>query len=389
MSDSTNYFFYLPPGILKTDQVLDMYYNQNLESFHSIQIIINDHSFPLNQPNLVKEILHWDASDYPDLFSNSSASLSVQIDQQPPINFNFDELTFVSQTEEKLSKDKLPHIILFRFKAGIFARKADYQSGTISIDKVNVLHNQKRLLYEQAIQKNADMNKHYETLCNENFLDLYQRFKAFDETRRNERIRIFNENQKKTENLSVSPFLDQSADDQFLPPPSSSNLQKNYREPFVIEQLEESVTYPQKPYDRSPTAEEVGTFLKELGILFPVDQEERTFCGIKENDPDLQAQKMLCFNLCHYLVLYGAITGVTYDYRFSMCDGTWKIEERTTGNEIKKELMNKSAVFDNPYREAIFSCLKKLAEDLRLPKFDTLIATIEALNTYGKSLLFE
>ena len=379
----------MPPGVLKTNNILDIYYNQTVSEFKSISISINEKSFTLNPPNIQKEMLHWNACDYTEFFSNSSSEFSVQINENNPILVNLDKLTFICQTEDKLSKDALPHILLFKFKAGIFAREEDYQTNSISIEKVNVLHNSKRIAFEQAMKQRNETNEKFESLRSKQFNELYEKFKFFDETRRNERIKLFNENVKKRENLPVSPFLNQSSSPISTQQSRQSNEQsgKDIVEPFIFDQnLETSVSFPLKPTDMSPTQNEVAIFLKELEPLFPIDLTKQTFCGIKENDTDLNAQKMLCFNLCHYLVLFGLISGETYDYRFSISDGYWMIEDRLTGNEIKRELMTKTNLFDNPYREAILSCFRKLSDDFNLPKFDSIVSTIKALNNYGDIL---
>ena len=391
MSQTTNYFFYLPPGVLKTNQLLDIYYNQTLSEFKNILIKINENeSFALNPPNIQKEMLHWNACDYPQFYEKSESIFTMQIDENQPFIVNLDKLTFVSQSEEKLLKDSLPNIVLFRFKAGIFAREEDYQTNSISLEKVNVLHNSKRIAFEQAIKEKKERDDKFESLRTQQFNDLYEKFKFFDETRRNERIKLFNENQKKHVGYPVSPFLNQSTDPISFQQNQQINDQttKDIVEPVIFEQnLETNVSFPLKPTDKSPTDKEVALFLKELVPLFPIDEQAQTFCGIKQNDPDLNAQKMLCFNLCHYLVLFAVISGQTYDYRFSISDGYWKIEDRITGSEIKRDLMTKANLFDNPYRDAIFSCLRKLCDDFNIPKCESLIAMIQSLNNYADLLL--
>ena len=121
---------------------------------------------------------------------------------------------------------------------------------------------------------------------------------------------------------------------------------------------------------RSPSQYEIRMFLSELPLIFPINVEKRTFCNIFADDPDPQCNKMLIFNTIHFLSLFSEFTGIIYQYRIEMGEGGWyKLEDRITGIEVKKEVNTKNTIL-SPLRTAIMNCLKKIVFEFNLKAKD-------------------
>ena len=378
-------YFYLPPGILKTDQLIGIFFNQGNEKFKKAEVKAGNVQIVLNNPTIVKDLWYWSTSDSQNTLTASSSTMEIKINNKS-FKVNLDNLTIVSQTDDKLVKNELGPILLFKFKAGIFARKEDFEGGTVSIEKVTVLHNQKRVAYETACSKTLEVQQKFDELCKNGFQTLYDKYFEFDETRKMQRIDAYRAMEAEHMNMPVSKYLNPVTDEDMQKNLATQEARKQIQtfEPVSNdEDLEFLTKYPTKPNDVSPSTEEIQMFLKEIIPIFPVDVLNRTFCGIKETDPDLYTQRIFLFNVCHFLALYSVITGITFDYRMSVVEGSWRIEDRITGNEIKKETMTKANVFDNPYREAIVSSLKKAANDLKCKSSDNIVATIAEIQKYN------
>ena len=74
---------------------------------------------------------------------------------------------------------------------------------------------------------------------------------------------------------------------------------------------------------------------------------------------------MFLFDVTHFMTLFAQFTGVIFDYRITLVDGCYRFEERLSGNEVKREIYSKN-VLSNPYRSAVFACLKKLVSEFHL-----------------------
>lgn len=121
---------------------------------------------------------------------------------------------------------------------------------------------------------------------------------------------------------------------------------------------------------RSPSQDEIKMFLSELPLIFPIDVEKRLFCNISIDDPDIQASKMLLFNVIHFLSLFAEFTGIIYHYRIGMAEGGWyKLEDRITGVEVKREITSKNVMM-SPLRVAVMNCLKKIVFEFNLKTRD-------------------
>ncbi|OHT12775.1 hypothetical protein TRFO_17228 [Tritrichomonas foetus] len=122
---------------------------------------------------------------------------------------------------------------------------------------------------------------------------------------------------------------------------------------------------PDRTGPRAPSKAEIKMFLEELTLIFPINLHAKTFCGVSVEENDSNCAKMLMFNIVHFLTLFSEFTGIVYDYRISIVDGWYKLEERLTGNEIKRDINSKN-IQSNPYREAVISCLQKILYEFQL-----------------------
>lgn len=382
MSENS-YFFYLPPGILKVEQIQRILFNP-VQDFHFTggSVEVNGEINKLNEPTIAKDLWHWNVYEYPVLSTTNSSKLSIEIQGLQKFDFDLDQLTLVAQTEEKIDRVALKNAIIFEFKSGYFVPKESF-SKKIAIDKVNVLHYQKRMAYETACEQNHINTQRFDELCHEGFDNFFEQFMQFDQKRSENRIQAYQEKMKSQQDFPVSPFLNPDAP---YPEDKTKAMPKQNEYPFILTECPANTQTSLPEQNLSPTTEEVKQFLIDMEPLFPADDDKLTFCGIRIDDPDMQAQRMFCFNLGHFLVLFGAFTGVTFDYRITMCEGMWKLEDRFTGAEVKKDTMNKSNPLDNPYRNALISCLNKLADELQVSKTGSIVKIIHNLEQYYKSL---
>ena len=68
-------------------------------------------------------------------------------------------------------------------------------------------------------------------------------------------------------------------------------------------------------------------------------------------------------------------------------DGFYRFEERLTGNEVKREIHSKN-VLSNPYRSAVFACLKKLVSEFHLNVTNqTMVGHISAIQKLYEMLV--
>jgi hypothetical protein len=131
---------------------------------------------------------------------------------------------------------------------------------------------------------------------------------------------------------------------------------------------------------RSPGTAEIRMCLEELELIFPLDVDRKLFCGISEDDPDIEAQKVFLFNVIHLLTLISEFTGMIYDVRITMADGWYRLEDRLTGMEIKRDTITSKTLMANPYRASVLACLKKLTIEFHLqPRQQDFISCIDSV----------
>jgi hypothetical protein len=137
----------------------------------------------------------------------------------------------------------------------------------------------------------------------------------------------------------------------------------------------------------SPSTADICACLEELCLIFFWDVDKRTFCGIAEDDPDVEMQKVFLLNVIHFLTLFSEFTGALYDVRISMADGFYKLEDRVTGVEIKQDTIVRT-IPTSPYRAAVFGCLAKIAADFHVDvKGDGFVALLDAILQLHKLLV--
>ena len=134
---------------------------------------------------------------------------------------------------------------------------------------------------------------------------------------------------------------------------------------------------------KGPSSHEIKVLLQELCLIFPLDLENKTFCGVSFNDQDVRANKTILFNVVHFLTIFSEFTGIVYDYQISVADGMYKLEDRNTRIEAKRDINSKN-LNSGPYFEAIMKCLQKIMNEFHLkPKSDDMIDLLfEALQLY-------
>jgi hypothetical protein len=63
-----------------------------------------------------------------------------------------------------------------------------------------------------------------------------------------------------------------------------------------------------------------------------------------------------------------------------MADGWYRLEDRLTGVEIKRDTITSKTLMANPYRVSVLACLKKLTIEFHLqPKQQDFISCIESV----------
>ncbi|EAX97173.1 hypothetical protein TVAG_116910 [Trichomonas vaginalis G3] len=378
-----SYFFYLPPGILKVEQIQTLLFNPNPDiQFTGGTIEVNGVSNQLKEPTTSRGLWFWRVYDYPMLSTLNCSKLSIDLNGYQKFEYDLDELTFISQTEEKIRKENLSNSFIFEFKAGFFVKNGDATKKTISIDKLNILHYQKRMAYEKACEQNQTNTQRFEALCSEGFNEFFDQFTQFNEKRSRNRIITYEKKVKELEDYPVSPFLDPDAkiNDEVREKKAEST------EKCLLDNVPPKPDFVPNNIDFTPSQADIKQFLADLNPLFQLEEDKQLFCNIKIDDPDIQSQKMFCFNLGHFLVLFSAFTGISFDYRISMFEGAWKIEDRFTGLEIKKDTITKANPIDNPYRNALISCLIKLCTELKIPKSSSVAKMIGDLQKYYTQL---
>ena len=364
MNENT-FFFYLPKGTFKFKDILSIIYIDS--SLDNILIQCNNETIEIQNSIKLKESSNWILSKYPQLNLLNGSKFLIEFKNQKE-EFDLDEITFISQTEDKIEKEKFLNKFIFRFRAGFFIKKSDYNLNIIKIDKPIYLSQSKRISFENScIQYNLLYNN-YENLFNFKFKELFNKFEEYKKELFNQR-ELFYENYK--ESIKDSPILNLNNNNKIENIINNNKIVESSEEPInIIHQefinYEQFSIFPEKVNNKSPNNLQIKQFLIDLNNLFPLNINERLFCGINEKDSDLLNQKMFLFNLIHYLLMYSTFTGITFDYRITLIEGWYRIEERINGIEIKKELMNKSNIFDNPYRKSIINCLIKICIELNL-----------------------
>lgn len=169
----------------------------------------------------------------------------------------------------------------------------------------------------------------------------------------------------------------------------NSNIQSSNEKKGQVSTISKNHIFPEaRQGPRSPSQDEIRMFLSELPIIFPIDVEKRTFCNISADDPDIQSNKMLLFNTIHFLALFAEFTGIIYQYRIGMADGGWyKLEDRITGVEVKREITSKNVML-SPLKTAVINCLKKIVYEFNLKVKDTddMISLLDAVLNFYQQL---
>jgi len=384
MSSEGTYFFYLPKGTFKARDIMSIL-GFCCDFPKKIVLEIENERFEMESDENGKELHFWNMRKYlPGKFSLNSI-FTIEIESSDPIVFDLDEIVYVCQNEDKIDPIYAKNLLLFKFKAGYFARKQDYMNKPVSIEKPVFLPNSKKVSYENTCLQNKQLQSTFEDVYNNKFKTLFEQFQEFEKELIIQRRNSYKEYQKNTE---TTPLIHSNT--QIERKLESKQMPQIERiEPIEIESapVQSVYTFPEKENSKTPSLQEIKQFLMDLNSLFPLDVQSKCFCDIWEEDPDISNQRVFLFNVIHFLIMFSCFTGIKYDYRITMSEGVWKFDDRITGIEVKRDTMNKSNVFDNPYRKAIYSCIKKCINELHLScKGNDIVSMISSLQDYQKKL---
>ena len=407
---SQAYFFFLPPGCLTSFELLSIHVVSAEE--HTLAVRHDGNVYEVEKAQRRGDETVWSVNDFSEFADLRASSFEVVLDGEV-FHVSFDSLVLVS-VDEALSQSEAPRdVLLFRFVAGYFARACDFRMGKLVVNGVRVLRASRREAFQKAVVQCHQGIEQSDEAFDSKFSSVYERVRERDEERRRmavERFEAYESSVAASPKMSTSycaevvladegkgslvpqlgftgnetPIRDTGRRTSLRTPRMNStkavpaNLARS-RSPVEMEPEPESMFPLERSGWRAPSSAEIRVCLEELAQLFPIDEARKKFCNIKEDDQDLNAQKMFLFDVVHFMTLVAQFTGIVFDYRIKLVEGCYRFEERLTGNEVKRDLNGKN-IQTSPYRAAVFACLKKIVREFKLSvSSQTMVGHISAI----------
>lgn len=398
---SVGYLFYLPRGTLTSSELISIHiFLKDPDPLAKLLIKVGDAVHEVQNSTVSDSQIIWDADNFVQFGDSSVSSFEIIFNDQV-IPVSFDSLSLFSPDDALSSAPE--GILLFRFFAGFFARSCDFQMGTITLPPIRVLSPTRREAFEKACRQHEQLLSEFREAFDSKFSELYQQNNAMNEARRRsctEKYEEYAHVALQSPRMSESYCFDGSPErsnshshikelmSRASRSPSVKTLVKSLNSVCSIQQPTEVSAFPRlRDGWKSPSTPEIRMCLEELAVIFPVDEGKGMFCNISETDPDVNAQKMFLFDVTHFMTLFAQFTGIIFDYRITLVSGWYRFEERMTGNEVKRELHAKN-IMGNPYRSAIFSCLKKIVGEFHLQVTkQTMVSHISAIMSFAQMLV--
>lgn len=409
-----NTFTYIAPGTLTSVKLLSILYNKGSDSFPNPELVYGTQHIKLPKAaNEGKGFLEWTSSDFSALLDADISKFSLNLKPGMQIQIDLDQIMPIAVEDAKPKPEEVEKVVLLHFTAGYFVRSSDFKFTKLTIPSPKGLTPSRKSNYEKSCQQYKQNIAIYNNDQQNKFSNLYQKHQAYESDLKKKRTEEYKKYQQqvsrapkmKNEYLK-DPLVDVKTPDDSeytnllvmanstsskTTQPSQAkkpmpNIQQFNSTPPPRANTQRENTFPTCQSWVGPKPTEIKEFLKELNIIFPLDSGRNTFCGVSEADPDLQAQKIFLFNVIHYLIMFAEFTGVVYDYRITLADGLYNLEDRATAVEVKKDI-SKSNWNSNPYREAIFNCLKKVTTLFNLkPRSMTFYSYLESIQAFADSI---
>jgi hypothetical protein len=406
------FYFYLPPGSLTTFELLAIGFkpeNDSSPASLSISLDGSTHSFP--DVPLENGLYLWPNNDCPSFSDSHSSTFVVNINSTAyPVNL--DMLVLVSVDSPASALSEVNNVLVFQFLGGFFARSSDYRMGQLKPGLLRTLGPSRREALQRAVDIYHQSLPPFEEEFRTNFAPLYSQHQQNDELRRAKNAAHYAEYEK---SVADTPLLNEEYTVERPPvsktrapvevqkskmgPPGGSQSLRVVRTaasalspPALAPQPQVSsarAVFPRLRNGwRSPGTAEIRMCLEELELIFPIDVEKKLFCGLAEDDPDVDAQKVFLFNVIHFLALFSEFTGMIYDVRITMSDGWYRLEERLSGLEIKRDSITSKTLMSNPYRAAVLACLRKITTEFHLQtKHQDFIGCLDSILRFHNMLV--
>jgi hypothetical protein len=362
-------YFYLPPGTFTSFELFSIVYTSPTPVMLAVEFGDPPTTATFPAPSVESGALLWSTDDV-GLFTDARTRTFTAILDSARIDVDLDRLVLVSVEGVP---ECPPNTLLLCFLVGYFVRESDSGIRPVKLTNVKRLTAAKRESFQKACESYRSALADFEAAFETTFAPIYERQLSNDALRRRLNVDQFAAYQ---ESVRGTPKFGESPRDR-PPPPSRirtmvsprSKSAKVVRPPLPVIPLDiqpaPSIFPPARLGWRAPSAAEIQMCLAELSLIFPRCVERRTFCDISEDDPDPEVQKTFLFNVIHLLVLFSELTGMVYDVRIALTDGWFRMEDRMTGLEIKREITSKTAL-SNPYRAAALACLRKIVAEFHI-----------------------
>jgi hypothetical protein len=385
-------YFYLPRGCFTSFELLSILYKcAPTEPALSLTLKFNDQTIALTGGTNDNGLMTWSANNF-SAFSDAHASdFRIIYGNSLDMPASFNQLRLIS-LDETFDPAELPsHIIIFRFSSGYYARSPDYRMHSLKVVNAKATNVAKRESYKKACTTYQEHMRAFNSAFSSKWAAHYANFQKSDATRRSLSVQHYRQYQQsvrtcpkanesyaadREETVVAKVGTAEGSSSLFMARMSSGDLPVK-----VAEAPDPVLVFPKtRAGPKSPSISEIRMCLEELAVIFFTDPDKRTFCGICEDDPDLEVQKMFLFNVLHFLTLFSEFTGMLFDVRISLSEGWYKLEDRVTGLEIKRDTMTAKTVVVNPYRSAVLACLKKIATEFHLePKGQDFVPLMSAI----------
>lgn len=392
MSEEEVVYFYLPPGSLKPSQILSIVYAPSDGSRDiKLSFEVGQRKMEVQTQSISEDgLLSWSVNDFVDFIDIRKSEFKIILgDKRVALDLN--SLAIVSAESDLTYEEAPKDIVIIQFVGGYFARAEDFEPKSVKLVNLKTLNTTRREAYQRACQQYDRNRDTFQEEFKSNFEPVYVKHVGVDMARREDLKDIYHEYSNQFQN---SPKIDPS----FCADPitrgaarrrmsstseviatarkgSRARLHTTVTPPSFTQSMlsgfdisDAPAVFPaQRDGWRAPSVQEITACLSELQLMFPLDVESNSFCGISEDDQDLNAQKLYLFNVLFFLTLFAEFTGMIYDYRITLIEGSYKLEDRVTGAEIKKDNITAKNMMSNPYRTAVLACLKKISNEFLLP----------------------
>lgn len=370
MSDCLNCVF-IPPDFHLYD-ILNIVYIQEEAPEHPFDLSITVNEAQYNLPSrLTGNRICWEfeaAGDFHTIAPDVQTFELISADKSP-IQYNLKELIFLGPTKCASAPNDT---FLLEFTSGIYARREDYQSDTVTftvdsvltLDYRNVMAIRQQLEELNAAQKTFEDTKSRLTTSEIDINELSNLKAQYEECMREKR-RVQHEFLQQNQKMQAAMIHNQNEQD------AKDALQSLKHHIEVNKQKIQQDEPEPENYKRLLRFRE--SALNELKMIFPYNETEKKLCNVQYN---VQPQNVNQWNeqraflgfATHYIREVSRIVGIPLQYLLIPLAGMSQCICRLTDEKrvIPQDNSPQSLVKLTQYEESLISCVQHIAKTLMM-----------------------